>query len=414
MKSETNITTSNMKDNGVTLKTLQSIIEDAKKKGESDENIIALLDKYDISQEDMDDVYSILETAGVSLDVIIDEDVSIDTEENSTGEDNNIPTYSVEEDQDYVDAFQGFLRTIGKKPLLSATKEVELAKIIEAGKFANDQVQELTTQLKDAKGTEKRDLEETIEQLKPLIDAAAEARNEMVESNLRLVVSIAKKYHQSGMPITDLIQEGSIGLMKAIEKFDYNRGYKFSTYATWWIKQSISRAISDQAKIIRIPVHMSETINKMNRAKAKLNAVLNREPTVEEIAEEMGYTPEKVRDIIEFSADPVSLETPVGDEGESNLGDFVVDDKQETANDILMKELRHDKILEAMETLPPREQRILKMRFGFDMDRIYTLEEIGNEFGITRERIRQIEAKALKKLRHPSRAIILEEFKDDY
>lgn len=362
-----------------TLKDLQTIIEDAKKKSMSDKDILALLDKYDITQEEMDEVYSILEKAGVNIDSII-EDTDVDdiiVEEDDKGSKDKEPEKSYDtEDVEYVDAFQGFLRTIGKRPLLTAEQEVELSKRILEGDKA--------------------------------------ARDTMVESNLRLVVSIAKKYHQSSMPITDLIQEGSIGLMKAIEKFDYTRGYKFSTYATWWIKQSISRAISDQAKIIRIPVHMSETINKMNRAKARLSSELNREPTVDEIAKEMGYSPDKVRDIIEFSKDPVSLETPVGDEGESNLGDFVVDDKQESASDILMKELLHDKILEAMETLPPREQRILKMRFGFDVDRIYTLEEIGKEFGITRERIRQIEAKALKKLKHPSRRVILDEFKDEY
>ena len=360
------------------LEQIKLIVEDAKKRGVKDEEILELIDKSDINQDKMDDVYMILEQSGVDISGILEDDIKAAEEDLDLKDDSDIMITDADGEQS-IDSFQSFLRQIGRIPLLTHKEEIKYAKMIvenpENAKYAKDQ---------------------------------------MVNHNLKLVVSIAKKYHNTGMHLEDLIQEGTIGLMKAVDKYDYTKGYKFSTYATWWIRQSVSRSISDQSKTIRIPVHMAETINKMNRIKSKLSNELNRDPSIEEIAEAMGITPDKVQEIMNYALDPVSLETPVGDEGDTNLADFVPDNNSQTAHDKLVKELVHDKLIEAIETLTPREQQVLKMRYGLDMDRTYTLEEIGNKFNITRERIRQIEAKAIKKLKHPSRRGILDEFADEY
>lgn len=360
------------------LEQIKLIVEDAKKRGVKDEEILELIDKSDINQDKMDDVYMILEQSGVDISGILEDDIRAAEEDLDLSDDSDIMITDADGEQS-IDSFQSFLRQIGRIPLLTHEEEIKYAKMIvedpENAKYAKDQ---------------------------------------MVNHNLKLVVSIAKKYHNTGMHLEDLIQEGTIGLMKAVDKYDYTKGYKFSTYATWWIRQSVSRSISDQSKTIRIPVHMAETINKMNRIKSKLSNELNRDPSIEEIAEAMGVTPDKVQEIMNYALDPVSLETPVGDEGDTNLADFVPDNNSQTAHDKLVKELVHDKLIEAIETLTPREQQVLKMRYGLDMDRTYTLEEIGNKFNITRERIRQIEAKAIKKLKHPSRRGILDEFADEY
>ena len=270
------------------------------------------------------------------------------------------------------DPVRMYLKEIGRVALLKAEQEVHYAKLIEQGD--------------------------------------EEAKNQLTEANLRLVVSIAKKYIGRGMSFLDLIQEGNMGLIRAVEKFDYHKGYKFSTYATWWIRQAITRAIADQARTIRIPVHMVETINKLVRVSRRLLQELGREPTDEEIAEEMGITPEKVREIIKVSQDPVSLETPIGEEEDSHLGDFIEDKEATAPSDAASLTMLRTEVEDVLDTLTPRERRVLQLRFGLDDGHQRTLEEVGKRFGVTRERIRQIEAKALRKLRHPSRSKKLKDY----
>lgn len=265
-----------------------------------------------------------------------------------------------------------YLKDIGKVPLLSAEEEVELAKRMEQGD--------------------------------------AEAKRTLSEANLRLVVSIAKRYVGRGMQFLDLIQEGNLGLMKAVEKFDYTKGFKFSTYATWWIRQAITRAIADQARTIRIPVHMVETINKQVRATRQLLQKLGREPTPEEIAEHLGCSVERVREIQKIAQDPVSLETPIGEEEDSHLGDFIEDNTALSPSDVAESNMLKEQLVQVLNTLTPREEKVLRLRYGLDDSHPRTLEEVGKEFNVTRERIRQIEAKALRKLRHPNRLKKLKDF----
>ncbi len=290
------------------------------------------------------------------------------------------------------DPVRMYLREIGRVPLLSAEQEVSLAKRMERAK---------AERLKPLK-----------EQNLRIVFDGEEAQHALTEANLRLVVSVAKKYIGRGMSLLDLIQEGNIGLIRAVEKFDYTKGYKFSTYATWWIRQAITRAIADQARTIRIPVHMVETINRLIRTSRRLLQELGREPTSEEIAAEMEISPEKVREIIKVSQEPVSLETPIGEEDDSHLGDFIEDHAALAPADAASHQLLKEQVKDALGSLSQREQEVLRLRFGLDDGRSRTLEEVGKEFRVTRERIRQIEAKALRKLRHPSRSRRLKDYLD--
>ena len=282
---------------------------------------------------------------------------------------------SVPEGVSVDDPVRMYLKEIGKVPLLSPDEEIELAKKIELGDEA--------------------------------------AKKKLAEANLRLVVSIAKRYVGRGMQLLDLIQEGNLGLIKAVEKFDYRKGYKFSTYATWWIRQAITRAIADQARTIRIPVHMVETINRLVRTQRQLVQKLGREATPEELAKELDMPVDRVREILKISQEPVSLETPIGEEEDSHLGDFIQDDNVEVPADAATYTLLHEQLMEVLSTLTEREQKVLRLRFGLDDGRPRTLEEVGRQFNVTRERIRQIEAKALRKLRHPSRSKVLKDYLDE-
>jgi RNA polymerase primary sigma factor len=305
------------------------------------------------------------------------------------------------ESESFSEALPLYLQEIGRVPLLTGAAEVELAMAIEAGTDAAEK-------LKD--GT-RRSAEE-LDQLADVIDRGNLARRRLVESNLRLVVSVARRYMNRGIPLGDLIQEGNIGLMRAVEKFDYRRGFKFSTYATWWIRQAVSRALADHSRTIRVPVHMVETINKYVRLSASLQQDLGREPTVDEIAKAMEVPAERVREIVRILPQPISLESSVGDEQDAVLADFVVDENLPDMDEVAARIVLKGQVEGVLETLTPRERRVVELRFGLEGDKLYTLSEIGAELGVTRERIRQIETKALRKLRHPSRSKRLREFTD--
>ena len=330
-----------------------------------------------LEEEQMDEILDALEKSGIDVLRITDDDDIPDEELLLSDEDEvdmeNIDL-SIPDGISIEDPVRMYLKEIGKVPLLSAEEEIELAKKMENG----DQ----------------------------------EAKKRLAEANLRLVVSIAKRYVGRGMLFLDLIQEGNLGLIKAVEKFDYRKGYKFSTYATWWIRQAITRAIADQARTIRIPVHMVETINKLIRVSRQLLQELGREPTPEEISEEMGMPVDRVREILKISQEPVSLETPIGEEEDSHLGDFIQDDNVPVPAEAASFTLLREQLVEVLGTLTEREQKVLRLRFGLDDGRARTLEEVGKEFNVTRERIRQIEAKALRKLRHPSRSRKLKDYLD--
>lgn len=330
-----------------------------------------------LEEEQMDEILDALEKRGIDVLRITDDDDIPDEELLLSDEDEvdmeNLDL-SIPDGISIEDPVRMYLKEIGKVPLLSAEEEIELAKRMENG----DQ----------------------------------EAKKRLAEANLRLVVSIAKRYVGRGMLFLDLIQEGNLGLIKAVEKFDYRKGYKFSTYATWWIRQAITRAIADQARTIRIPVHMVETINKLIRVSRQLLQELGREPTPEEISEEMGMPVDRVREILKISQEPVSLETPIGEEEDSHLGDFIQDDNVPVPAEAASFTLLREQLVEVLGTLTEREQKVLRLRFGLDDGRARTLEEVGKEFNVTRERIRQIEAKALRKLRHPSRSRKLKDYLD--
>ena len=330
-----------------------------------------------LEEEQMDEILDALEKSGIDVLRITDDDDIPDEELLLSDEDEvdmeNLDL-SIPDGISIEDPVRMYLKEIGKVPLLSAEEEIELAKRMENG----DQ----------------------------------EAKKRLAEANLRLVVSIAKRYVGRGMLFLDLIQEGNLGLIKAVEKFDYRKGYKFSTYATWWIRQAITRAIADQARTIRIPVHMVETINKLIRVSRQLLQELGREPTPEEISEEMGMPVDRVREILKISQEPVSLETPIGEEEDSHLGDFIQDDNVPVPAEAASFTLLREQLVEVLGTLTEREQKVLRLRFGLDDGRARTLEEFGKEFNVTRERIRQIEAKALRKLRHPSRSRKLKDYLD--
>ena len=330
-----------------------------------------------LEEEQMDEILDALEKSGIDVLRITDDDDIPDEELLLSDEDEvdmeNLDL-SIPDGISIEDPVRMYLKEIGKVPLLSAEEEIELAKRMENG----DQ----------------------------------EAKKRLAEANLRLVVSIAKRYVGRGMLFLDLIQEGNLGLIKAVEKFDYRKGYKFSTYATWWIRQAITRAIADQARTFRIPVHMVETINKLIRVSRQLLQELGREPTPEEISEEMGMPVDRVREILKISQEPVSLETPIGEEEDSHLGDFIQDDNVPVPAEAASFTLLREQLVEVLGTLTEREQKVLRLRFGLDDGRARTLEEVGKEFNVTRERIRQIEAKALRKLRHPSRSRKLKDYLD--
>ncbi len=338
---------------------IAGIIGNYSRKGSISTNALCdIMEKYDTNVNQMEFVYKSLGEAGIQ---IVDEDER----------DRELFEQALS-DIGLDDPVKMYLKDIGRVPLLSADEEIELARKMQEG------------------------------------DAAA--KKCLSEANLRLVVSIAKRYVGRGMLFLDLIQEGNLGLMKAVEKFDYQKGYKFSTYATWWIRQSITRAIADQARTIRIPVHMVETINKLTRVQRILLQELGREPTPDEIAEKMGVTPDRVVEIQKIAQDPVSLETPIGEEEDSHLGDFIEDEKTTTPSDSVAFTMLKEQLLGVLDTLTPREEKVLRLRYGIDDGKPRTLEEVGKEFNVTRERIRQIEAKALRKLRHPSRSKKLKDF----
>ena len=338
---------------------LDGIIAAYGKKGSITTNQLCdIMEKFDTNANQIDFVYKSLGEAGIQ---IVDEDQR----------DRELFEQALS-DIGLDDPVKMYLKDIGRVPLLSADEEVDLARRMQEDDEA--------------------------------------ARKRLSEANLRLVVSIAKRYVGRGMLFLDLIQEGNLGLMKAVEKFDYQKGFKFSTYATWWIRQSITRAIADQARTIRIPVHMVETINKLTRVQRLLLQELGREPTAEEMAEKMGVTEDRVHEILKIAQDPVSLETPIGEEEDSHLGDFIEDEKTTTPSDSVAFTMLKEQLLGVLDTLTPREEKVLRLRYGIDDGKPRTLEEVGREFNVTRERIRQIEAKALRKLRHPSRSKKLKDF----
>lgn len=343
----------------------------------------------------------------ISNDDDVDDDIILDDEDEVEVEKIDL---SVPEGVSVEDPVRMYLKEIGKVPLLSADEEIELAQNMEDGAVAIEKINVLKGRLDGASEEEKAEIKEEIKTLQRDVDKGADAKKRLAEANLRLVVSIAKRYVGRGMLFLDLIQEGNLGLIKAVEKFDYKKGYKFSTYATWWIRQAITRAIADQARTIRIPVHMVETINKLIRVSRQLLQELGREPSPEEIAKEMNMPVERVREILKISQEPVSLETPIGEEEDSHLGDFIKDDNVPVPADAAAFTLLKEQLEEVLGTLTEREQKVLTLRFGLEDGRARTLEEVGKEFNVTRERIRQIEAKALRKLRHPSRSRKLKDY----
>jgi len=355
----------------------EQLIERGKKRGFLTYEIISgKLSHFELDSEHMDEFYETLGEQGIEIleDNDDDDEESPDIHELEKDDEDefDLNDLSVPPGVKINDPVRMYLKEIGRVDLLSADEEIELAKRIEQGD--------------------------------------EEAKRRLAEANLRLVVSIAKRYVGRGMLFLDLIQEGNMGLIKAVEKFDYDKGFKFSTYATWWIRQAITRAIADQARTIRIPVHMVETINKLIRVQRQLLQDLGREPSPEEIAEEMDLTPEKVREILKIAQEPVSLETPIGEEDDSHLGDFIEDQDATSPSEHAAYELLKEQLEDVLDTLTDREENVLRLRFGLDDGRTRTLEEVGKVFGVTRERIRQIEAKALRKLRHPSRSKRLKDF----
>jgi RNA polymerase primary sigma factor len=353
------------KDNSEKMKIIKNLIDKGKKSGSlTYKEIMDELDNVELSPEQIEKIYAVLES--MDIEVIGDmKDIEIEEEELDL---------SIPEGISIDDPVRMYLKEIGKVPLLSPDEEIELANKIEKGDTP--------------------------------------AKKKLAEANLRLVVSIAKRYVGRGMLFLDLIQEGNLGLIKAVEKFDYRKGFKFSTYATWWIRQAITRAIADQARTIRIPVHMVETINKLIRVSRQLLQELGREPQPEEIAEIMEMPVDKVREIMKIAQEPVSLETPIGEEEDSHLGDFIPDDEAPAPAEAAAFTMLKEQLINVLDTLTPREEKVLRLRFGLDDGRARTLEEVGKEFNVTRERIRQIEAKALRKLRHPSRSKKLKDYLD--
>ena len=390
---------------------LRDLFTKGKKKGKLDAGELSdVLDELDLESEQMDSIYDSLEQLGIEVG---SEDFLADLPDED-GEPAMDEIAEIEEEElvdpnTLVDSFniddpvRMYLKEIGKVPLLTADQEVELATVMSAGREAEARVAQ-------AEADGKTIPEAEMAELKKQIKAGEKAKQQLAEANLRLVVSIAKRYVGRGMLFLDLIQEGNLGLIKAVEKFDYTKGYKFSTYATWWIRQAITRAIADQARTIRIPVHMVETINKVIRVSRQLLQELGHDPSPEEISAEMNMPVDKVREILKIAQEPVSLETPIGEEEDSHLGDFIPDEAASEPSEAASFTLLKEQLVDVLGTLTPREEKVLKLRFGIEDGRTRTLEEVGKEFNVTRERIRQIEAKALRKLRHPSRSKKLKDF----
>ena len=376
----------------------RELIEKGKKKGVlTFKEISDAFEDIEVTPEEIERLYDIFEKESIELVEDLDkelEEIEVSKEE--------LEDLSVPEGINIDDHVKMYLKEIGKVNLLTPEEELSLAKRMADGETAKEQLEEIGEEID----------EDTKKQIDLLIADGEKAKKSLAEANLRLVVSIAKRYVGRGMLFLDLIQEGNLGLIKAVDKFDYTKGYKFSTYATWWIRQAITRAIADQARTIRIPVHMVETINKLVRVSRQLVQELGREPTPEELAKELNMPVDKVREISKISQEPVSLETPIGEEEDSHLGDFIPDEDapapSEAASFVLLKE----QLGAVLETLSEREAKVLRLRFGMDDGRARTLEEVGKEFDVTRERIRQIEAKALRKLRHPSRSRKLRDYLD--
>ena len=389
---------------------LGELIERGKKKGKlSSSELLDVLEDMELGTDQMDKIYDTLENLGVET---VGEDYMpdlADTVEPPAEEMEEIAEEEIVDPNTLIDTFgtddpvRMYLKEIGKVNLLTSEEEVELAQAMTAGTAAQEQLNELAQSGGEIPEELRRELEKTIKK-------GEKARQRLAEANLRLVVSIAKRYVGRGMQFLDLIQEGNLGLIKAVEKFDYVKGFKFSTYATWWIRQAITRAIADQARTIRIPVHMVETINKVIRVQRQLLQELGHDPTPEETAEEMNMPAERVREILKIAQEPVSLETPIGEEEDSHLGDFIPDEDASEPAEAASFTLLKEQLVEVLSTLTPREEKVLKLRFGIEDGRTRTLEEVGKEFNVTRERIRQIEAKALRKLRHPSRSKKLKDF----
>ena len=389
---------------------LAELIERGKKKGKlSSSELLDVLEDMELGTDQMDKIYDTLENLGIDT---VGEDYMpelADTAEPPVEEMEEITEEEIVDPNSLIDNFgtddpvRMYLKEIGKVNLLTSEEEVELAQAMTAGNAAQEQLDELKASGEEIPEELRRELEKTIKK-------GEKARQRLAEANLRLVVSIAKRYVGRGMQFLDLIQEGNLGLIKAVEKFDYVKGFKFSTYATWWIRQAITRAIADQARTIRIPVHMVETINKVIRVSRQLLQELGHDPSAEEIAEEMNMPAERVREILKIAQEPVSLETPIGEEEDSHLGDFIPDEDASEPSEAASFTLLKEQLVDVLGTLTPREEKVLKLRFGIEDGRTRTLEEVGKEFNVTRERIRQIEAKALRKLRHPSRSKKLKDF----
>ena len=380
-----------------------------KKRGRLDSaEMMEVLDEIELDSDQMEKIYDSLESLSIEIgseeDILpeIPDDIDppldeiVDIEEEELVDPNTlVDSFAID------DPVRMYLKEIGKVPLLSPEEEIDLAQKMSSGNLAQEQL--------DSAEEGSLSTEETA-QLKALLKEGEKAKQKLAEANLRLVVSIAKRYVGRGMLFLDLIQEGNLGLIKAVEKFDYTKGYKFSTYATWWIRQAITRAIADQARTIRIPVHMVETINKVIRVSRQLLQELGHDPSPEEIADEMAMPVDKVREILKIAQEPVSLETPIGEEEDSHLGDFIPDEGASEPSEAASFTLLKEQLVDVLGTLTPREEKVLKLRFGIEDGRTRTLEEVGKEFNVTRERIRQIEAKALRKLRHPSRSKKLKDF----
>ena len=394
---------------------LRELLAKGKKKGKLDSSeLMEAVDDLNLEGDQMDQLYDSLEA--LNIDISTDDDLLpdlpddepaaeeiADVEEEELVDPNTlVNNFSID------DPVRMYLKEIGKVPLLSPDDEINLAQAMSAGNEASRRLAEVDAQ-REAGEPVTASIDEIVAWNKDYKRGEA-AKQKLAEANLRLVVSIAKRYVGRGMLFLDLIQEGNLGLIKAVEKFDYTKGYKFSTYATWWIRQAITRAIADQARTIRIPVHMVETINKVIRVSRQLLQELGHDPTPNEISAEMNMPVEKVREILKIAQEPVSLETPIGEEEDSHLGDFIPDEGASEPSEAASFTLLKEQLMDVLSTLTPREEKVLKLRFGIEDGRTRTLEEVGKEFNVTRERIRQIEAKALRKLRHPSRSKKLKDF----